>query len=334
MERLRHFYLRRVVAPVLRALGPGVSGRIARRVAAGVAELQTPGRASAEARIRAALGRAAGDAEIRRISAAMYDNIARFWSEALFVQRRIGGAGWRQYVAVEGEAELESIARSGQGCLLATAYFGNPAVAAVALGHVFRPIHVVADYLAQPQLRAWQRELFGLPHVRIIERQRAGAMIPKVLESGGAVFLICEQQRARGPAVEASFLGRPLRCYPTLDRLSRWFDVPTAAVTCHRSAVPLSFTLEVAGIVEGEREDGAVTRRTLAALEAAIVRRPEQYLWSVPLVNQSAESVTRRGSESASCPRRNRIETDWQRPSAADTRLGDSAAVTEPAPTA
>jgi lauroyl/myristoyl acyltransferase len=334
MERLRHFYLRRIVAPVLRALGPGVSGRIARRVAAGVAELQTPGRASAEARIRAALGHAAGDAEIRRISGAMYDNIARFWSEALFVQRRIGGAGWRQHVAIEGEAQLESIARSGRGCLVATAYFGNPAVAAVAMGHVFRPIHVIADYLSQPQLRGWQHELYGLPQVRIIERHRAGAMIPKVLESGGAVFLICEQERLRGPAFEVSYLGRTLRCYPTLDRLSRWYDVPTVAVTCHRNAAPLLFTLEVAGIVECEREEGAVTRRTLAALEAAIVRRPEQYLWSMPLANQSAESITRRESESASCPRRSRTATGWQMPSAGDTRREDSAAATVPAPTA
>ena len=332
-ESIRHFYLRRVIAPMLRALGPARSERIARRLAAGIADLQTPSRAVAEARIREALGRAADPAEVRRICRGMYDNIARFWAEALFVPRRLGEAGWRRYVNVNGEDRLETVARSGRGCLLATAYFGNPAAAAVALGQIFRPVHVVADFLAQPQLRAWQRELYAMPTIRVIERRAAGVAIPKILETGGAVFLICEQERLGGPATNVPFLGRTVRCYPTLDRLAKWFNVPTVAVACHRNDVPLSFTLDVAGIVDGECEDGEVTRRTMAALEAAILRRPEQYLWSIPAATQQAPGVIDTGSASASCPRRSRTATVMQMPSAAGRPRGDSAAGVEPVPT-
>lgn len=334
MESFRHQYLRRVVAPALRALGPTISERIALRLAAGVAELKSPGRMAAELRIREALGRATDDGEARRISRRMYDNIARFWVEALFVSRRIGEAGWRRHVNINGEDRLETIARSGRGCLLATAYFGNPAAAAVALGQIFRPVHVVADFLTQPQLRAWQQELYSIPTIRVIERRSAGEVIPRVLNSGGAVFLICEQERARGSAIEVPFLGRTVRCYPTLDRLARWFNVPTVAVSCHRNNSPLSFTLDIEGVCETDCEDGSVTRRTMTALEAAILRRPEQYLWSIGGAAGRGPEIIRTGSGSASCPRRNRTVTGWQRPLAGDTPRGDSAAAAAPAPMA
>lgn len=332
-EAMRHIYLRRIVAPVLRALGPTRSERVVRRLSAGVADLQTPSRAVAEARIREAVGRAADPAKVRHISRGMYDNIARFWIEALFVRRKLGGAGWRRHVSVNGEDRLESFARSGRGCLLATAYFGNPAAAAVALGQIFRPVHVVADFFGQPQLRAWQGELYSLPTIRIIERRAAGEAIPGILKSGGAVFLICEQERARGSAIEVPFLGRTVRCYPTLDRLAKWFNVPTVAVACHRNDTPLSFTLDVAEIVDGECEDGEVTRRTMAALESAILRRPEQYLWSIPTAQRRTQ-VTRTGSASASCPRKSRTASVMQMPSAAGTPRGDSAAAVGPVPMA
>lgn len=333
MEGLRYVYLRRVVAPVLRALGPGVSERLVRRLARGVAELGTPGRQVAGRRIAACIGAAVNGEQPSRIARAMYEHVARFWIEALFI-RRLTEAKWRRHVTIDGEVSLMSLAQSRRPCVLATAYFGNPAIAAAALGHVFRPIHVVADYLAQPQLRDWQRELYGLPQVRVIQRREAGAVIPRVLESGGAVFLICEQARARGPAVEASFLGRSLRCYPTLDRLAQWYGAAVVPVTCHRNDTSFSFTIQAHDAIEYSPDAGDVTRRTLGALEGAIRRRPEQYLWSMPSANTNAASITRRGSESASCPRRNRRATDWQMPSAGDTRPADSAAATGPVPMA
>lgn len=333
MEGLRYVYLRRVIAPILRALGPRVSERMARRLARGVAELGTPARQVAQRRIAACIEATDGDERPGRIALAMYDHVARFWIEALFI-RRLTEAKWRRYVTIEGEAELELLAQSRRPCVLATAYFGNPAVAAAVLGHIFRPIHVVADYLAQPQLRAWQRELYGLSQVRVIQRHEAGAMIPRVLENGGAVFLICEQERVRGPAVETEFLGRTLRCYPTLERLAQWYGATVVPVTCHRNDAPFSFTIQAEDAIVYSPDAGDVTRQTLSALECTVRRRPEQYLWSMPSVNANSDSITRRESESASCPRRNRRATGWQRPSAGDTRRGDSAAAAAPAPTA
>ncbi len=283
LETLRHTYLRRVVTPVLGAVGPSLTERLARRLGRGVFDMNTDGRRKAEHRIHAALGPNVTDKQITAIVEEMYDHIARFWSEAVFLRRRLSDASWRKYVQVDGEDQLRQLANARRGCLLATAYFGNPAACAIALGHLFRPLHVLVDYLAQPALQAWQKELYDWPNLKPIDVRHAARSVPQLLADGGAVMMICEHDRPRGRAIETQFLGRALRCYPTLDRLAQWFDVPVTAVTCRRGEEPFSFTLEALETLEPPTAtdvDGQVTRKTLAVLERAILRHPEQYLWS------------------------------------------------------
>lgn len=119
--------------------------------------------------------------------------------------------------------------------------------------------------------------------------------------------MVCDHERRRGCGVPARFLGATLNAYPTVGRLARWCDAAVAVVTCRREARPLSFTLELLDVIEqgasiaeleggapslsaaheagdeDARRDRAVVRRCLAALERAAIRRPEQYLWSVPV---------------------------------------------------
>ena len=231
----------------------------------------------------------------------MYEQIARFWTEALFIRRRLGRESWRRYVQIENEHTLRALADSRRGCVFATAYYGNIAVAAVALGHVFRPIHIVVDWLAEPNLASWQRELYAQPHVRPIDRRMAAAVIPKVLSEGGAVLMVGEHERHRGRGVPTRFLGKMLNCYPTLGRLARWYDVPIAVVTCRRETTLFNFTLALHDVIERESagmDDGDVVRRTMAALECAVMQAPEQYLWSVTSVTSPQRSA-RRGQPDA-----------------------------------
>jgi len=290
LESVRHHYLRRVVAPAMRLLGPRISVAAARRLARGVFEMNPPGRPRAERRWREVIAsrRALPDVspavDAAELASRMYQHVGRFWAEALFIPSRLQSAGWRRHVHVTGEEGLRSLATSRRGCILATAYYGNLAAAACALGHLFKPVHVVVDRFAQPVLASWQRELYAQPWVEPVERREAAAALPRVLSDGGAVLMVCEHERHRGRGVEARFCGRTLNCYPTLGRLARWFDVPIGVVTCRARARPLSFALELHETIEsepGSDADARVVRRTLAALERAILEEPEQYLWSL-----------------------------------------------------
>ncbi len=344
IEVVRHLYLRRIVGPTFQALGPTAADQFARWMGSRVCRLNTAGRQIAEERLRDALGPEATPERLAAIVSAMYEHIGRFWTESLFLRRHVRESSWRRVVSVDGEASLRSLAEARRGCVLATAYFGNPAAAACALGQLFRPVHVVVDYLAQPALASWQREIYSMRWVHAIDRRGAATEVPRILTSGGAVLLIAEHERRRGPAITVPFLGRLARCYPALDRLPRWFDVPAAVVTCQRRAQPMRFSLVLHEVIEPRTagtDDGYLARRAMESLAAAIMRRPEQYLWTIDAGNREevgevrpvSSAITGMESGSGSSPRRSRTASVLQKPSAAGREPAGSAAAIEPAPT-
>ncbi len=200
-------------------------------------------------------------------------------------------------ISVAGESQLQALANGNRGSIIATPYFGNVGVLAWALGNIVRPIHVVADRFNHPSLRAWQSELYSFPHVCIIERRDAGRRVPEVLDQHGAVLLVAENERPRGPALQAEFLGRVLRCYPTIPRLARWHDAPIAAMTCRRREEAFHFDVRLHGVIEPETysDDELVMREILARLEGAIRTNPEQYWWPMPNTTDS-RGIARRAS--------------------------------------
>ncbi|HKQ46965.1 MAG TPA: lysophospholipid acyltransferase family protein [Phycisphaerae bacterium] len=347
LESLRFTYLRRVVGTALGVLGLDAADRLARSMARAVHGLNTPMRRRAETRLSDALPDNCSTATASRIIAAMYEHVGRFCVEALFARRLLREASWRNSIALENEASLTALAAGGRGCLLTTAYLGNPAVAAYALGEIFHPVHVVADRFAHPVLRAWQDELVAYRNVRIVDRREATTSLPSILNRGGAVLMIGEHERRRGPCISVPFLGRTLRCYPTLARLARWHELPIAVVTCVREARPFTFRLQTHSTIAPPRDeasDAGLMEAIIGALEHAILRSPEQYLWSLAggTANSVApEWVAKSGAEpigtesgSASCPTRSRTASVWQTPSAAGKAPADRASPTAPVPTA
>jgi lauroyl/myristoyl acyltransferase len=350
LEAVRYFYLRRVVATAFGALGLEATGALAGRLARGVFDLNTAGRQRAEARLRDALNGTASQEVISAAVAAMYNHRARFWTEVLFAKRLLRDSSWRRFVRLEGEPVLRSMARARRGCVLATAYYGNPPVGAYALGQIFCPLHVIVDPLAQPQLRSWQQELYSQRWIKPIDRRSAAQALPAVLGSGGAVMMVCEHQRPSGRAVPAPFLGRTLNCYPTLGRLARWFDVPIGVFTCRRRGDDgFSFTLNLHATLEHRAagSDDALVRQVMAVLQQAVMTCPPQYDWSTPAEDPApapasrpsdpaarlAPSTTDMETGSAPCRTTGRKASASRTPSAAGRTPENPAAAAELAPT-
>jgi lauroyl/myristoyl acyltransferase len=311
LETIRHIYLRRIVATALRAAGIRATRALTTRLARRLFELNTPGRQRAESRLRDALGPHVDPSAVRTVAAAAYEHTARFWTEALFIPRLLRDSSWRRFVTVPDEAAWRHLAADRRGCILTTAYFGNPAAGIWTLGQIFRPVYVVVDFLAQPELRAWQRELYEHRWVRPIDRPHA-AQVPDILRRGGTVAMIFEHERPRGRAVPVSFLGRTLRAYPTLGRLARWHDVPVGVFTCRRMDDPdFTFVLDLHetidrakmppaahaptasssgrnfGAGESPPIDEAIVRRIAVVLERAVMAHPQQYYWLIPTLPPS-----------------------------------------------
>lgn len=288
-ETLRRAYLRRVVAPTLRIAGPRFTDRLARRAGSGLYRLAPPIREIALRRATRALSSTHTPAEIRRIVSLSFEHAARFWAETLFVQRMIGRGTWQRFVTIEGTRAAATPAvsvdamlaahRSGRGIIFTTAYFGNPAVAAAALGRWLGAIHVVAAFDGGGGF--WANDLRGMSGVHIVPRREAVQRIPVILESGGAVFVIGEHHRPRG-GVPVEWLGTSICAYPTLGLVSRATGALIAPFLCARTGA-FHFSMELAACL-APCDDFApydMVRAALRSLECGIRQRPEQYLWAM-----------------------------------------------------
>lgn len=286
-EAWRFRYLRRVVGTALGALGLQRSTALATALGRGVYDLSPPGRRVAEERLARAFGGALAAAERDAIVRTMYEHIGRFWIEALFLRRLLRRGSWEPRVSMDSSGpELDAAAHAG--CVLATCYFGNPAVAAFALGQRFRPVCVVVDWLFDPHARAWQEHLYHLDQVRTIAAAEVAAQAPRVLSTGGAAMLVVEHRRHRGRGTEASFLGQRGVYRATAGQLAAWCQVPVLPVLCRRKAAPMQFELWCGRAVRGS-DAQAITADVLQQLETQVHRWPEQYLWSVPMPTEDAD---------------------------------------------
>lgn len=294
-EQLRRGYLRRVIAPTLRASGPRLTDRIARRVGDGLFRLGPPIREIAIHRAARALGETRTHTEIRQIVAGSFEHAARFWGESLFVRRRLVPDQWQHFVSFGAPSNpakqtsttaldgLIDLVRSKRGCILTTAYYGNPVAAVAVLGHIFGRVHVVADFDAAGLLGIWSDDLRQMPQISLIQRRDATRRIPTILESGGAVLTIGEHHRLRG-GLTVRWLGADVRAYPTIGLLSRATRAPVVPFLCSRSDDTFRFRVDVLDCIDptrGNDDPHQIVRDSLLALERGISHCPEQYLWAM-----------------------------------------------------
>ncbi len=300
--------------PALRCCGPRFASKLAARLARGVYLANPSARARAEARIcalwlRRLGGENTGETPVphalhqtAQLAGKSFEHFGRFWAESLFLTRRLTETRWRKYVRIENEPQLARMSEDRRGCIIAMGWHGNIAAAACALGHLFRPLHVVVDTRHVMVSKLWHREVRRASSVRIVDARDASRVLPGVLESGGAVLLIAEHEHPRGRGVPVTYLGRTFNAQPTIGVLSCRFDAMVAVVTCRRGDGAFEFHLALHDVIDprnaftdggapGESGDPrAIVRRTLASLQAAIMESPEQYAWSLT-VDKGAESA-------------------------------------------
>jgi len=283
---LRLIYIRRVVVTLAHILGWGGAMAFARWLARGVFDLNTPARRRAVDHLSRAYQDKLTSEQRDVLARDVFEHIAAFWVEAFFARRKLRVGSWRRFVAFDDDAVVQSLAGSPRGALLVTAYFGNLAVGAYALGQVCRPLYVVIDEAEHPVLKSWQDELYRQPNLEFLPRRRARAQTADLLSAGRKVLIVGEHPRRRGRAIEVDYLGQPWPCYPTVGVLARGCDVPVHVVAARRLSGEFRFAVSVelaadpANLPPNEDPTEAITRRYMGGLEAAIRRWPEQYFWT------------------------------------------------------
>jgi len=170
---------------------------------------------------------------------------------------------------------VESARRSGKGVLLLTPHLGCFEIA----GFFFAQCFPIAILYRPPRAR-WLEPLMiagrGRGRAELAPTDLKGVRrLLKSLKSGNAVGLLPDQAPRFGEGVWAPFFGRPAFTMTLCGRLQRSTGCATFMVFAERLPRGEGFRLHIDPL-DGQFASEADLN---AAVEAAIRRRPEQYLW-------------------------------------------------------
>jgi len=212
----------------------------------------------------------------RHFGAMTCDTIALSRLDAVGLCKRLTLVGWERL------AEAES---HGRGLLVLSAHLGNWEVAARPVGLYRGPFHVVVRPFNNPLVYRYmerERERFG---ERQIAKRGAAKQLFRVLREGGKAGVVMDQRVRPGQGIVLPFLGHPALVTPLPASVALRTGAPAVTIVAWpepggRYRVEIGEPIvPAADGNHGDEAVAALTSRYLAALEADIRRRPEQWLW-------------------------------------------------------
>jgi KDO2-lipid IV(A) lauroyltransferase len=212
----------------------------------------------------------------RHFGAMICDTIAMSRLDAVELCRRMTLVGWEH---------LEEAQSHGRGVLVLSAHLGNWEVAARPVGLYRGPFHVVVRPFNNPLVYAHldrERERFG---ERQIEKRGAAKQLFRVVRERGIGGVVMDQRVRPGQGIVLPFLGHDALTTPLPASIALRTGAPAVTIVAWpepRGRYRVELGKPMLPPEGGARDDEAVaalTRRYIAALEADILRHPEQWLW-------------------------------------------------------
>lgn len=224
-----------------------------------------------------------GPRERRELAREVSRHFGRVALDAVRVQR-LSPDRLRAEVTVEGEAHLHAALGSGRGVFLLSAHLGSWEVAALIAGLMIPGgIAVIHRPLDNPLLDAELERLRATFGNRALGKANISREVLQTIKRGGVIGILIDQ-RPRGIDLEVPLFGHPARTHPILARFVRKTGAPVVPTFAYwdgpaRYTVSFGEPIDPAALPPAELEDGPLTARFMAVTEAAIRRRPEQWLW-------------------------------------------------------
>ena len=187
-------------------------------------------------------------------------------------------------IRVEGLGHLRAAMERHGRVLVLTAHLGNWELLAVAHRLTGLPLTIVVRPLDAPPLDALAGRLRIKAGVELVAKRGALRAVLSALGRGRMVGLLLDQNASRREGVFVPFFGHPASTSKGLALLATRTRAAVVPIFAHREAggrhlVAIHPALEVPGTPERARAIIELTMRCNAAIEAAIRRTPEQWLW-------------------------------------------------------
>ena len=216
-----------------------------------------------------------------------FEHLGSLLAEILWLPNLLKAGDYRQFVDTDALDLLrEKLGR--RNFIFVTGHIGNWEWGGVAAGYRDFNLHSVMRPLDNPYLNRI------MVHLREIFRQsvvpKAGALMPlmRILHDGGSVALVADQN-AGADGVFVDFFGRQASTIGSVAAIALKTGVPIAVMTMQREPAGGKFKIHFEDLIEmpADLDKSArdqrihdITQRFTTALEAAIRRHPEQWLWA------------------------------------------------------
>jgi KDO2-lipid IV(A) lauroyltransferase len=235
--------------------------------------------------LRPALGKLYSEAQLWRIARRSFEHFAQLYLvEMVMTPRLINKWSWSRYVTLHelGPALRELL--SQRGAIMLTAHFGNYELLGYTIAQLGLPLTAVMRPLDNPLVNEFLLSAREAGGVSLLYKKGAARSADEIVESGGTLCFIADQDAGR-KGVFADFFGRKASWYKSIGLLAMQHRVPVVVGHAVRTRPGFQYRMAVERIIQPEEWAGRddplrwVTQAYAHALEAAIRRSPEQYLW-------------------------------------------------------
>jgi KDO2-lipid IV(A) lauroyltransferase len=207
-----------------------------------------------------------------------------FMVDALATPRLITPASWPRYVRVGRLREVLDRLVRREPAIFVTGHCGNWELLGFALSVLGFPVSALARPLDNPLINRWLLGIREARGMRIITKWGATAHLPEILESGGHVGFIADQN-AGDQGLFVPFFGRLASSYKSIGLLAMRCEVPIIAGHARRIGERMQYEIDCTDVIHPEdwvdQPDPLfyVTARFNRAIEQMITAAPGQYLW-------------------------------------------------------
>jgi len=205
--------------------------------------------------------------------------------EVLFTTRLIRIDTFASHVELRNfQGTLDVMLRSKKGLIMLTGHYGNWEILGYVIATLGFETTSVARPLDNPYINEWLLGVRERQGQRIIAKKGATEEVTEILERGGAVGFIADQN-AGSKGMFVDFFGRKASTYKSIGLLAMQYEVPVVIGYARRLGESFRFEIGTKDIIypqDWQQENDPlryITQRYTKAIEDIIRDDPGQYLW-------------------------------------------------------
>jgi KDO2-lipid IV(A) lauroyltransferase len=236
--------------------------------------------------LRPAFGNQYSEAQLHRIARESLEHFAQVYLiELALTPRLVNEWSWSRYVELGNIGPALRQLLAGGPTIMVTPHFGNFELMGYTIARLGLPLSAVMRPLDNPLLTNFLESSRQAGGLTLLYKKGATDRAPQILADGGTLCFIADQDAGR-KGVFADFFNRKASWYKSIGLLAMNARAPIIAGQMVRIRRAFRYRMEVERIIrpeEWEARDNPlqwITETFAAAMESAIRRHPEQYLWA------------------------------------------------------